>query len=174
MLIGTAVMSIFRTWITIVWSVIVHPILVIQVLFLWFTMALASSYLFFLVVHKEDVTLIAKTLVLQLVYSCVLAFSLATALVAFYEFVLHNVLASKFFAIHGHLFYDLTLQQSPELLQKRVCFVTILLCGFFAAHYVGIMLDEWYDHKISNRYGWWITCITLICWGFLWMIRYVV
>lgn len=173
MLIGTILMSIFKMWLSIVWSILAYPVLVIQVLFLWFTMALASSYLFFLVVHKEDIRMVSKTLVLQLVYSCMLAFSLATVFVAIYEFVLRNVFASKFFIVQRHMFYDLTLQQSDDFLQQRVCFMIVLLCGFFAAHYVGRMLDQWYDHKISNRYGWWITGITLICWGFLWMIRYI-
>lgn len=175
MLVGTLLFSIVRWWLITLRLVIVNPWLILKIGILWFFMAFAVSYIFFLVMHTADVVQVRRGLALELLRSCAMSFALSLGLVALYEFIIQNLLRSKFFHDQQHLLQELTfMQHDPEILYKRLCFLMVLLSGLFAAHYVGIMLDAWYDDSVSNRYGWCITGATLICWGFLWSVNYVV
>ena len=175
MLIGTLLFSIVRWWLVTLRLVIVSPGLIVKVAFLWFFMAFAISYIFFLIMHTADVVNVRRGLALELVRSCAMSFVLSLGLVALYEFIIQNLLHSKFFQTQQPLLQELTfMQHDPELLYKRLCFLMVLLNGLFAAHYVGNMLDDWYDDSVSNKYGWCIIGATLLCWGFLWSVNYVV
>lgn len=175
MLIGTLFYSIFRLWLTIMQTVLLSPALVIKVGFLWFGMSFAMTYIFFLLVHKADVVHVRKDLALELARSLAMGFLLSTCLIALYEFVLTNVSHSKFFQHYNTLVHSLSLMQhNPYDLYVRVCCLMVILSGLFAAHYVGAMLDQWYGAKISERYGWSILVTTLLCWGFLCAVHYVI
>ena len=175
MIFGTMMFSVFNIWLDIVQMVIFQPWLIVKVAFLWLAMSFAASYIFFLVTHKSNVLHVRKALAIEIVKSCGFSFLLATALMALYEFVLYNLKYSKFFAANQAMIEHMSFAtQEGLLLYHRLCFLMVILSGIFASHYVGAMLDQWYEEHISNRYGWFIMTVTLVCWGFLWIIRYVV
>lgn len=175
MLIGTLLFDVFRLWLTIMQTVILSPILVIKVGFLWFGMSFAASYIFFLLVHKADVIHVRKDLAIGLARSLAMSFLLSTVLIALYEFILINVAYSKFFVHQQSFVTSLSLMRdNPYDLYIRLCCLMVILSGLFAAHYVGAMLDQWYGAKISERYGWSILATTLLCWGFLCAVHYII
>ncbi len=175
MLIGTLVYSVFRLWLTMVQIVAVSPALVIKVGFLWFGMAFAMSYIFFLLVHKADVVHVRKELAIGLARSLVMSFLVSSLLISLYEFILNNLSRSKFFVSQRSMVQNLSLTaHDPYDLYMHLCCLMVILSGLFAAHYVGAILDQWYGSKISNRYGWSILVTTLLCWGFLCSVNYVI
>ena len=175
MLIGTFVFSVFRLWLTLVKFILISPIPFIKIGFLWFSMAFAGSYIFFLLVHKHQVLYVRKLLALNLAKSLAAGLLLSSFLVALYEFVLQNVMSSKFFSTqHGFVRNLSLIQSNVDDLYIWVSGGMVLLSGLFATHFVGGMLDQWYEESISDRYGWSVLATTLICWGFLWAVNFVI
>ncbi len=175
MILGTAFFKIFHWWFIIVQMVFFNPLVVLKVAFLWLSMSFAISYLFFLLLHKHDVVQIRANLAQALGKSFVMGFFAATLLAALYQFILDNFMISKFFATQQNMIQSLHIFSSEFMdLYKKICFFTVLLSGLFAAHYVGEMLDTWYEKYIAHRYGWSIMAATLLCWGFLWGVNYVI
>ncbi len=175
MIIGTFIFRIVSWWWTIVKMVAFSPLMILKVAFLWFGMSFAASYIFFLLVHKHDVLHVRRDLAMAFGRSFLMGACVATMLVALYQFILGSVMTSKFFAAQQHFIASLNIMSDEfVILYQKLCFLTVLLSGLFAAHYVGEILDTWHDHHISNRYGWSIMAVTLLCWGFLWGVNYII
>lgn len=175
MILGTLFFSLVQWWLVTLKLVFIQPWFIMKVAFLWFCMTFAITYLFFLIVHKTDVIYVRKVFAIELARSCGIGFAVASLLIALYEFILHNVLQSKFFYPQQLMLKDLTLlHHEPEALYQRLCFLMIFISGLCATHYVGQVLSQWYQEYIINRYGWCVIITTLICWGFLWSVRYVI
>ena len=175
MLLGTFLFSVVRWWYTTLKIVFLDPGMIFKVAFLWFCLSFAASYIFFLIVHKVGVLRVRKALAIALAKSVALSFIFASVLVALYEFVLQNLICSKFFIAHQSCLQNLSLvQHDPQVLYQRLCFLTVMLSGLFAAHFVGEILDNWYESYISDRYGWSIMAATLLCWGFLCVVNYII
>ncbi len=175
MILGTFIFRIVRSWWMIVAMVVSNPLMILKVAFLWFGMSFAISYLFFLLVHKHDSLYIRRDLAIALGRSLLMGCFLATMLVALYEFIVSNVMTSDFFATQQQFIQSLNIFASEFIiLYQRICFLTVLFSGLFAAHYVGEILDAWHEGHVSNRYGWTIMAVTLLCWGFLWSVNYII
>ncbi|MBP6891951.1 hypothetical protein KBB68_00030 [Candidatus Babeliales bacterium] len=175
MIVGTFMFRIVRWWLTLIQMLIFNPLMILKVSFLWFCMSFAASYIFFLIVHKYDVLDVRKDLAIALGRSFLMGAFVATLLISLYQFILTDVMISRFFATQQHFIASLNMMSDEfVILYQKFCFLTVLLSGLFASHYVGEMLDAWHDDHISNRYGWSIMAITLLCWGFLWGVNYII
>lgn len=167
MILGTLFFSIIKLWFKIMSMIVVKPWFLLKISFLWFGILFAVSYIFFLMVHKSDVIFVRKAIAKELGLSLVFGFLFACLLEALYEFILFNVSHSKFFQVEQAFVDSLNLLQSDgHGLQQRVCLLMLLIAGLFAAHRIGEMLDQWYTHHISNRYGWIVLVATLFSAGF--------
>lgn len=175
MILGTAIFRIVRMWWFIIKEIIMNPAMIFKVGFLWLSMSFAGSYIFFLLVHKHDVVRVRKDLAVALGRSFFMGFFVATMLIALYQFILGNFIDSKFLETQQNFIASLHIFATEFVfLYQGLCFLTIILSGLFATHYVGEILDEWHEAYISNRYGWSIMAVTLLCWGFLWGVNYVI
>ncbi len=173
MLLGTFIFSVLRIWLTLVQFILFSS--VIKVAFLWFSMAFASSYIFFLLVHKQQVVYVRKALALNVAKSLGIGLLVSSMFIALYEFILQNMMFSKFFAAQQTFIQKSSLIQSNYRdLYIWICCSMIFLSGLFAMYFVGSMLDQWYEELISSRYAWSIFVTTLICWAFLWSVNYVI
>lgn len=171
---GSLLFSVVHWWLVTLHLVILNPLLIFKVAFLWLSMAFAVSYIFFLLAHKADVVHVRQELVFALVRSCLLGFVLSTVLVALYESIVQNMLHSNFFQVQHPLLASWSLlHNDPDFLYKRLCGIMTVTSGLIAAHYVGLMLERWYEYQVSERYGWFIMASTLVCLGFLWSVSYV-
>jgi hypothetical protein len=174
MLIGTFRLSIVYWWWTITKMVIFSPLMILKTAFLWFFMSFATSYIFFLVVHKFHMVYVRKDLAVALARSLIMGFFVALMLVALYQFILANFMTSRFFETQQNLISNLDMFSHEFIfLYQKICIFTLLLSGLFATHYVGEMLDAQHEPYISDRYGWTIMAITLLCCGFLWIVNYI-
>ena len=175
MIIGTFIFRIVSWWWTIIKMMVLSPFMILKVAFLWFGMSFAASYIFFLMVHKRDVLHVRQNLARALGRSLLMGGFLSTMLLAVYQFILSNFMTSRFFETQQHFIASLHVMSDEfVIVYQKICFLTVLLSGLFAAHYVGEMLDAWHEDHISNRYGWSIMAVTLLCWGFLYAVHYIV
>lgn len=174
MLIGTFIFRILGSWWTIVSMIAYSPFMILKIAFLWFFTSFATSYIFFLVVHKFHMVYVRKDLAVALARSLITGFFLAIMLIALYQFVLGNFMSSRFFAAQQNLIQSFNLLSHEFLiLYQNICFLTVLFSGLLATHYVGELLDSVHEPYVSDRYGWVIMMITLLCCGFLWVVNYV-
>ena len=174
MIIGTMVLQVVRIWLHMIQMIVTNPIMILKIAFLWLSLSFSITYIFFLLVHQQDVVRIRRDLALALGQSFLTAFFVATMVASVYEYIITHVMTSKFFAGQQHLINSLRIFSSDSFWYQRLCFLTILLSGFFAAHFVGEMLDTWYERYVAHRYGWTIMIATGLCWGFLWGVNYVI
>lgn len=175
MLVSTFVFRVISSWWMIVKIVLLNPFKVLKVGFLWFCMSFATSYLFFLVVHKSDVVDVRKSLAMELFKSLFMGFFLSCLLISLYQFLITNVMSSQFFASQSNLIQDLSIwTQEFDLLSQKLVFLMVMLSGLFATHYVADLLDTWHEPCISERYGWTIMTITFLCLGFLWVVNFII
>lgn len=168
MILGTLFFSIIKLWLKIISMIILKPIFLIKISFLWFGMAFAVSYIFFLMVHKSDVIFVRKAIAKELGLSLIFGFLIACLLEALYEFILFNVSHSKFFEADQLFVNNISLLcADAHVLYQRIGLLMIMISGLFAAHRIGEILDQWYAHHISNRYSWIMIIVTLFCAGFI-------
>src|SRR3990167_3234696 len=174
MILGTIIFRVVGAWWAIIKIVALSPFMFLKASFLWFFTSFAMSYIFFLVVHKFHMIYVRKDLAIELVRSLVMGFFIATMLMAFYEFLLWNFVNSRFFAAQQQAVQNLDLLSGNyQTLYQNLCFLTVLLSGLLATHYVGKILDGVHESHISDRYGWAELAITLLCCGFIWVVNYI-
>ncbi|HSW76334.1 MAG TPA: hypothetical protein VLG50_04790 [Candidatus Saccharimonadales bacterium] len=175
MFIGRIIFSVFACWLGVVKHIVLlNPLYLFKIGFLWFFLAFAMTYLFFLVCHRNAMIHIRRDIAIELAYSLWWGFLSSTAFVALYECILSLVVKSEFFKIHQSMIYSLSLMSGPDVTFYRIlsCMI-VFTSAFFAYNSVLELLSNWCEKAVFNHYGLYIVITSLICWGFLWFLAFV-
>lgn len=152
-------------------AIILHPWFLLKVATLWFCVALAITYSYFLWTHQEAMVHMRSTLIRELAIGLWLGFISALAVIGIYEFMLQMMCYSVLFAqSQGTLCAISLMAQGPQVLQQAVAYALIILSSFFICHRIEPFLQMWYEEKVVHGYGWAIIFGSLICSMFLWVI----
>ena len=172
MVIGRILFSMLQCWLMVGKQIFIHNLFnLFKIVFLWFFLAFSTSYLFFLLCHSKSIASIRKELAIEIARSLGLGFMLATLLVALYECIIGWLARSEFFDIHQAILNHLSISSGSHVIfYQTISFIFVLLSALFAHHFVAPLLECKQHHIISDRYGYCILGLSLMCWIFLWLI----
>lgn len=171
MILGTFMLTVFRSFMAVVGLVVANPWYLIKVAFVWFFVVLAVSYGYFLWTHQDYIVKVRKELGLGLIKGLWFGFLSTAVLVGMYEFILQTMCNSKALTASAEAICQLSLTQgNPMRFFNAMSSLLMLLSSVWAYHFIEPLLSEWHPKHIVEGYGWLIIGVSLLCLGFLWCI----
>ncbi|MFA5998841.1 MAG: hypothetical protein WC747_02405 [Candidatus Babeliales bacterium] len=175
MVLGRVFFSLVGCWIMVVKHILVlNPLYLFKVAFLWFFLAFAVTYLFFLLCHIKNMVHVRQDLAIELSKSLGFGFLTSTAFFALYECIVSMLSKSEFFAIHKSMILSMSVMNRSDMaFYKTMSFMIVFTSAYFAYNSISSLLETWCQKAVLDRYGLSIMMTSLICWGFLWFLAYV-
>ena len=175
MVFGRIIFSLFSCWMMVIKQMLVlNPLYLFKVAFLWFFLAFAVTYLFFLLCHIKNVVHVRQDLAIELIRSLGFGFLVSTSILALYECILSTCARSEFFTMHQSMIWSMSaMHRSDVAFYKTISFMVVFMSAFFAYNSISGLLNNWCEKTVSDRYAVCIMMTSLLCWGFLWFLAYV-
>ncbi|MCX5924450.1 MAG: hypothetical protein NTZ68_03440 [Candidatus Dependentiae bacterium] len=175
MVLGRVFFSLVGCWMMVVKQMLVlNPLYLFKVAFLWFFLAFAVTYLFFLLCHVKNMVNVRQDLAVELSKSLWFGFLTSTVFLALYECILTMLAKSEFFAIHRYMIVSMSvISRCDKAFYKTFSFMIVFMSAYFAYNSISSLLETWCKKAVCDRYALCIMMTSLICWGFLWFLAYV-
>ncbi len=170
MILNILMRNFFSSCIQILIYIVLDPLYIFKISFLWFLIAVTASYLYFLWTHQSYVVQIRKDLIFLLAKSLAMGLISAALLIGIYEFILQMICMSKFFSSLKGSACTISLATSKLKLFRTIAFCEIILASFWACEYIEPFLEQWYPNRIVHGYHWFIIATAAIALSFLWLI----
>jgi hypothetical protein len=167
MILSTLMFSVFRAFLSILQLLAYNPWCLFKISFIWFFVALALSYSYFLWTHQSYLENIRKEFVLLLFKSLWMGLVCGIILVSTYEFILQMLCYSTMFMSAKDQICQISLMASSIRLFQVLAFLQICLSSFFASWYLEPFLEQWYEHNIVHGLHWVMIAATAISLSFL-------
>ncbi len=172
MIISTLLLSVFRTFLSIVKFLVYNPWYLFKITFIWFFVILAASYTYFLWTHQGYLENIRKEFVLLLVKSLSIGLMVGLIVMSTYEFILQMLCYSTMFMSAKDQICSISLMASDIRVLQTVAFLQIVLSSFFATWYLEPFLEQWYEKNIVHGFHWVIIAATGIALSFLLLVLF--
>ncbi|MBP9764871.1 hypothetical protein KBD08_00860 [Candidatus Babeliales bacterium] len=173
-MIGLCLYRFFWGFLEVLKVIVCDPFYIFNISFLWFCVAMAITYGYFLWAHQDMMIRIRHKIALLLCQSLWFGFLCAVAIAGMYEGILQLLCLSECFIVPHQIICHLSMVQQADHHQlfMIVGWGLIILSTLWSCFFIEPLFEGVHDNHIVEGYGWIMIAVSLLSILFLWSIAY--